>query len=78
VNDNALLSKISLPMRWLALAAAVEMGLVVLAATAVHSKPVHASSADAASPSPLIGHARPASDAAVRTETVVREMADPL
>ncbi len=75
-NDNTLVRKFSLPMRWLALAAAVEMGLVVLAASAVQSEPLHASPISATTPSTLIGYARSVSNALVRTETAVLPLAD--
>jgi hypothetical protein len=76
MNDNTLIRKLSLPVRWLALAAAVEVGLVVLAATAVQSEPLHASPISATLPSPLIGYARAVSEAIVRTETAVLPLAD--
>jgi hypothetical protein len=75
-NTNALVRKFSLPMRWLALAAAVEMGLEVLAASAVQSEPLHSSPISATTPSPLVGYARAVSDALVRTETGVLPVVD--
>jgi len=76
MNDNTLIRKFSLPMRWLALAAAVEVGLVVLAASAVQSEPLHASPISATSPSALIDYARAVSNGIVRTETAVLPLAD--
>jgi hypothetical protein len=70
-NTQTIIRKFSLPMRWLALAAAVEMGLVVLAATAVQSEPLHGSPISATTPSPIIEYARAVSNAIVRTETAV-------
>lgn len=75
-NTNTLVHKFSLPMRWLALAAAVEMGLVVLAATAVQSEPLHSSPISATTPSPLMDYARAVSNALVRTETAVLPLND--
>ncbi len=75
-NTNTLIHKFSLPMRWLAVAAAVEMGLVVLAATAVQSEPLHGSPISATTPSPIIEYARAVSDALVRTETAVLPVVD--
>ena len=66
--DNNTLAKFSLPMRWLAVAAAVEVGLVVLAATPVQSEPVTAAQS-AAAPSSLIGYARSVAQAIRHTET---------
>jgi hypothetical protein len=76
MNDSTLIRKFSLPMRWLALAAAVEVGLVVLAATAVQSEPLRASPISATSPSPLIDYANAVSQALVRTETAVLPVVD--
>jgi hypothetical protein len=76
MNDNTLVHKISLPMRWLALAAACEVGLVVLAATAVQSEPLHVPQLSATAPSPLVAYARAVSDAIVRTETAILPWAD--
>lgn len=75
-NTNTLVRKFSLPMRWLALAAAVEMGLVVLAATAVQSEPLHSSPISATTPGPIIEYARAVSNALVRTETGVLPAVD--
>ncbi len=76
MNDNTATRKFSLPMRWLALAAAIEMGLVVLAATAVQSEPLHASPISATTPSMLVEYARSVSNALVRAETAVLPLVD--
>lgn len=75
MNDNTLIRKFSIPMRWLALAAAVEIGLVVLAATAVQSAPIQASSS-ATAPGPLVVYAQAVSKAIVRAETALLPMVE--
>ncbi len=65
MENGSLTQKISLPMRWLALAAAVEVGLVVLAATPVQS----ATTPAAASQSPVVDYARSVAQALRHTET---------
>ena len=76
MNDNTIIRKMSVPMRWLALAAAVEVGLVVLAATAVQSEPIQAASVNATAPGPLVVYAKAVSKALVRAESAVLPMAD--
>ena len=76
MNDNTLIRKFSIPMRWLALAAAVEIGLVVLAATAVQSEPIYASSISATAPGPLVVYAQAVSKAIVRAETALLPMVE--
>ena len=66
--DNGTLTKFSLPMRWLAVAAAIEVGLVVLAASPVQSEPV--TGAQAAAPSnSLVDYARGVAQAIRHSET---------
>lgn len=69
--DNGTLTKFSLPMGWLALAAAIEVGLVILAATPVQSEPVAASQLAATASSPIVGYARAVAAAIRWTETAV-------
>lgn len=72
MKDNTLVHKFSVPMRWLALAAAVEIGLVVLAATAVQSEPLTgAQVGTTATVSPIVSYAHQVVGALVRTETAV-------
>ena len=72
MNNDAFAHKFSLPMRWLAVVAAIEFGLVMLSATVVQSEPLNGAKAPATTTvSPIVSYAHQVAQAIVRTETAV-------
>jgi hypothetical protein len=72
MNNDAFAKKFSLPMRWLAVVAAIEFGLVMLSATVVQSEPLNVAQAPATTMvSRIVSYAHQVSQAIVRTETAV-------
>ena len=70
MNNDTFAQKFSLPMRWLALAAVVEIALVMLSATAVQSQPLASMQAvTVTAASPLVGYAHDFAQAIRRSET---------
>ena len=69
MTNDAFAKKFSLPMRWLAVVAALEFGLVLLSATVVQSEPMTGLRAATATTSPVVSYAHQVAQAIRRTET---------
>lgn len=68
MTQSTINEKFSLPMRWLAVAAGIEVGLVILAATPVQSETIAAAQVTTTASS-LVAYARDVAQSLRHTET---------